>query len=192
MFYCLGGKARNKIWSSDWFHSVVRVHLKHANQASFILLSILSVWDGHAVNKTFPTRGKKKKTENQRKYEFKVKNKFDCSASCCFLSSKLVCHPLLISESLLSAKYNSRKQNQQDLALRVLGQQLVPGSAGPAGSESHTPQTDAVRAAGRSSRGREQAWGHRQRLTARTTETGYRLHVILKMSKTAQASHKRF
>lgn len=86
-----------------------------------------------------------------------------------FLSSKLVHHPLFISDKLILYKYNSRKQNQQDLALRVLEQQLVAKSASPAGSNSQTPPTDAVRAAERSSGGKEQAWGHRQRLTERKT-----------------------
>lgn len=103
-----------------------------------------------------------------------------------FLSSKLVHQPLSISDKLILYKCNSRKQNQQDLAWRVLEQQLVARSASPAGSNSQTPPTDAVRAAERSSGGRGRHGATRQRLTERETQTGYMLQVILKMLKNVQ------
>lgn len=48
-------------------------------------------------------------------------------------------------------------------------------SASPAGSNSQTPPTDAVRAAERSSGGKEQAWGHETEVNRK--ENVNRLHV---------------
>jgi hypothetical protein len=69
-----------------------------------------------------------------------------------FLSSKLGDHPFYILDKLIICKCNSMWQNQGDLALKVLGQQLVAESLRPAAVTSpNSSGTDAVGAAERSS-----------------------------------------
>lgn len=62
----------------------------------------------------------------------------------------------------------------------MLEQQLVAMSASPAGSNSQTPRTDAVRAAERSSEGKEQAWGHRTRVNRKENVNGLQVTCYFK------------
>lgn len=161
---------------------LIIIHLMNANQVSvyFAFVSLIII-----INTNFPT---------SQKYCFNEKQIL-LQCLLLFLSSKLVHHPFFILDKLILYKYNSMRQNQRDLALRVLEQQLVAKSASPAGSNELLEQTLCVQQRGALGQGsRHGATGQ----SVNRKENVNRLHVTCYLKNASrnvqqkQASHKQF